>query len=326
VRRLNTIFVALGLGVFLAVVAKIGWATVLYQLRAAWITVPALVGLSVLRLLLQTQSWRLALRDEGVSRSVGELVGIRLASQGMGYLSVLGPALSEPMKVKLLGNQWENSARATIVDSGLYWLSCIVVGLVGCVAATIVLAKSQYAGTLLATASFFLLVAALLFTKKPLLSSVVSLCGRRAPSWLNKGANLEKQIREFRKRHPKTMRSMLCMNTACQALAIAEAVIVMFHAKLPVHILTVLGIEAFTRVTKMTTGWIPARMGADESGAVAAFVAFGFAPAAGLMLALARRMRDLLWCAVGLTWLAWKSQQMKKEPIFVEGYSPCRSS
>ena len=324
-RSLNTIFVALGLAVFAAVVSKIGWEAVLYQLRASWIAVPTLVGLSVLRLLLQTQSWRLALRDEGVSRSFGDLVGIRLASQGMGYLSVLGPALSEPMKVKLLGNRWENSARATIVDSGLYWLSSIVVGLIGCVGAVIALAKSQYATTLLATASFFLLLAALLFTKKALLSTIVGLCGRRTPSWLNKGAHLEKQIREFRNRQPKTMRSMMYMNMACQALLIAEAVVVVFHAKVPVHILTVLGIEAFTRVTKMTTGWIPARMGADESGAVAAFVAFGFAPAAGLMLALARRMRDLLWCAVGLTWLVWKSQQVKKEPSFVEGYSPCRS-
>jgi hypothetical protein len=101
---------------------------------------------------------------------------------------------------------------------------------------------------------------------------------------------------------------------------------VIFSAKLPVHILTILGIEAAVRITKMTTGWIPARVGADEGGAAAAFVAFGFSPAAGLLLALARRSRDLLWCALGLGWLAWKSHQMRKEKVFAEDCSTCKSS
>ena len=44
----------------------------------------------------------------------------------------------------------------------------------------------------------------------------------------------------------------------------------------------------------------------DEGAAVAAFAAFGLSPAVGLILALTRRSRDLLWCLVGLGWLAWR--------------------
>ncbi len=47
----------------------------------------------------------------------------------------------------------------------------------------------------------------------------------------------------------------------------------------PFHILTVLAIEVCTRGVKMAAGWVPARMGAHESGAIGAFAAFGLSPA-----------------------------------------------
>ena len=311
-KRIETLLTVAGLGLFAFVVSKIGWSTVVYELRTVWIALPVLVALSVARLLLQTQSWAVALREEGVPTRFGELIGIRLASQSMGYLSVLGPAISEPVKIKLLGHNWQKSTTATVVDTGVYWLSSILIGIVGCVGAALVLARSQYGSTLLAIAALFVVCAALLVRRTALLSDVVGLFGRRSPSWLKKGAELEMKIRTFRERHPKTLRSMLRLDLLCQILLVAEAAIVISLAKLPVHLLTVLGIEAAVRVTKIATGWIPARVGADEGAAVAAFVAFGFAPAAGLMLALARRSRDLLWCALGLAWLAWNSHQKRK--------------
>jgi len=325
VKRLETFLVAAGLGLFVFVATKIGWGTILHQLRTVWVALPILVGLSVVRLLLQTQSWKIALQEEGIAVGFAELIGIRLASQSIGYLSVLGPAISEPMKIKLLGSNWKQSTTATVVDSGVYWFSSALIGIVGCVAAAVVLAHGNYSKTLFAIASIFVIGAALLLRKKPLLSSLVGLLTTRAPNWLKKGADLEQQIRTFRERYPAALHAMIYMDVACQALLIAEAALIIFSAKLPVHILTVLGIEAAVRITKMTTGWIPARVGADEGGSAAAFVAFGFSPATGLLLALARRSRDLLWCALGLGWLAWKSHQIRKERLLAEECSACRS-
>ena len=317
-KKIETLFVVAGLVLFAVVVSKIGWGAVLQEFHTVWIVLPIVVGLSVVRLLMQTQAWKMALREEGVESSFRELIGIRLASQSMGYLSVLGPAVSEPMKVKLLRNDWKNSATATVVDSGVYWFSSALVGILGCVAAAIVLARGGHGATLFAIASVFVLLAALLFRQKPLLASVVEACGRRTPSWLKKGTELEKQMRTFRERHPATLRFMFRLDLICQGLLILEAALVISRAKLPVHILTVLGIEAAVRVTKITTGWIPARVGADEGATVAAFAAFGLSPGAGLILALARRSRDLVWCLVGLTWLAWRSRQAGKEQVLTE--------
>jgi hypothetical protein len=318
VKRIETLFVVGGLGLFAVVLSRIGWGAVLQELRTVWTVLPLVVGLSVVRLLMQTHAWRMALREEGVETSFGNLIGIRMASQSMGYLSVLGPAISEPMKVKLLKNDWKNSATATVVDSGVYWFSSTLIGIVGCVAAAIVLSRGGHGTTLFAISILFVLLATLIFRKRPLLTSVINACGQRAPGWLKKGTELEKQIRTFRERHPATLRFMLRIDLVCQGLLILEAALVISRAKLPVHILTVLGIEAAVRVTKITTGWIPARLGADEGGTVAAFAAFGLSPAAGLILALARRFRDLLWCLIGIGWLAWRWLRARNEAIPME--------
>ena len=78
--------------------------------------------------------------------------------------------------------------------------------------------------------------------------------------------------------------------------------------RLPLHAGTILGLEAASRMVKIVAGWMPARIGADESGAAGAFLSFGLPAAAGVTLALARRTRDLLACTVGLTWLAYVSR------------------
>ena len=308
-KRSETILVGVGLGLLAIVASRIGWAAVFLQLKTAWLAIPILVGLSLLRLLLQTHSWRMALLKEGVTTTFGELVGIRLASQSMGYLSVLGPALSEPMKINLLRNEWNASARATLVDTGVYWFSSASVGLVGCAAAAIVLGGAQDAASLLAVAVLFALLLALLVREKSLLLQLVAVLRKRAPSWLKKGAELEGEIRSFRRRHPVAVRWMMFLDLLCQILLLAETAVVLSFAKLPIHISTLLAIEAASRVTKIVAGWLPARIGADEGGAAAAFAAFGLSPAAGVVLALARRSRDLLWCILGLSWLAWKSRQ-----------------
>jgi len=67
-----------------------------------------------------------------------------------------------------------------------------------------------------------------------------------------------------------------------------------------------------TRGLKMLSGWIPARLGSDEGGAVSAFALTGFSPMLGLALALTRRVRDLLWALIGIVWLGWSFRREKR--------------
>jgi hypothetical protein len=106
--------------------------------------------------------------------------------------------------------------------------------------------------------------------------------------------------------------------------------VVLWSLRLPLHLLTVLAIEGLTRGFKMMTGFVPARLGADEGGAMSAFAASGLSPALGLTLALTRRARDISWALVGLAWLVWRSQGSKEgktgsQTLLEEGALPCKS-
>ena len=311
-KKFDVILAAVGVGLLVYVGSRIGWSHVLHELRLVWVALPCVLLLSLVRLVLQTTSWKVALREEGLRASTLELMSIRLASQSMGYLSTFGPTLSEPMKVRLLGVvNWKKSTTATIADTGVYWFAASLAGLVGCAAAAVLLARTNYSAAVLVTTVLFGLSLALLLRRKPVLGPIARFFGERTPAWLTKAAEIESQIRSFRERHADAARLMMRLDLVCQALLIAEAAVVIFCASMALHPLAILGIEAAVRITKMFAGWLPGRIGADEGGTAAAFAAFGLSPAAGLMLALVRRCRDLLWCAAGLTWLAWKWHQSK---------------
>jgi Lysylphosphatidylglycerol synthase TM region len=325
-KRSDTILVAAGLGLFALVASRIGWTGLFHQLITASLAIPVVVFLSFSRLLLQTQAWRIALDEEGVTAKFGELMGIRLASQSMGYLSVLGPALSEPMKINLLKGNWNTSATATLADTGIYWFTSAIFGLAGCLAAAVLLAGAQDARAFFGITLLFAFFLALLIRQKPLLQKLVATSGRRTPGWLRKGAALEEEIRSFRTRYTVSVRSMLYLDLLCQVLLMAETAVVLFCAGLPIHFLVLLGIETATRVTKMVAGWLPARIGADEGGIAAAFAVLGLPPTAGVVLALTRRFRDLLWCVLGLTWLACHSRKLNRRHLPDGVPLPCKQS
>src|SRR5437870_13145164 len=131
------------------------------QLKALRFALPILIAPSLCRLLLQTVAWSTVLKAEGITVALTDLIGIRLAPQSMGYLTVLGPVLSEPMKIQLLGTAVAPTITATFLDSGVYWLTSALLGMAGCVSIDLLVAHGGYltlAVALLAIFAFALLV------------------------------------------------------------------------------------------------------------------------------------------------------------------------
>lgn len=304
------------------VIMHAGASAITHQLRALKVALPIVVLLSLARLFLQSLTWSAALKNEGLQIGIPWLMGIRLASQGMGYLTVFGPVLSEPMKINLLRSPVEATATATFLDNGVYWFTSALVGIAGCVCISMV--RAQGAISTLAFSAVFVLIIAFIARRKPVLSGLVGKFGKRAPSWLNKGAKIESAIRNVREQKPELVGRLFWLDLICQILLVSEVAVVLWALRLPLHLLTVFAIEGLTRGVKMMTGFVPARLGADEGGAMSAFAASGFSPAFGLALALTRRARDLSWALVGLAWLAWRSHGPKEanraaEPLMAQG-------
>jgi hypothetical protein len=303
------ILAAAGLLLLGFVASRVGFHAVVKELAAVRAGIGIIVALSLVRLILQTRSWSIALRLDGFHSSTGELMLVRLASQGIGYLTVLGPVASEPMKIRLLRQHGKSPTAATLVDTGVYWFASGLVGISGCLAACVLLAHSPKAVTSAGIlASVFIGGLFTIARPKLLLAPLGEWLGVRCPRWLRKAAEIEMAVRSFARQDRSAIRQMFLLGLGCQVLLAAEVATVFWFLRLPLHAGVILGLEAASRMVKMVSGWLPARIGADESGAAGAFLSFGLPTAAGVALALARRTRDLLACLVGLTWLAWVSR------------------
>ena len=312
-RRRDLTLAAAGLLILVFVGWRIGTQTLIRELAAMRAGILIIFGLSLIRLLLQTRSWSLALAQDGFQISTRRLMLVRLASQGMGYLTVLGLVASEPMKIRLLRSRDKSPTAATLVDTGVYWFASGLVAIAGCLSACALLshrAKSVLPMTLAAAA----LTAGLIAIARPrlLLVPLANRLGARCPKWLRSAGQIEIAVREFAARDRAAIRQMLLLDLSCQVLLAAEVATVFWFLRLPLHAGMIVGLEAATRIVKMVAGWMPARIGADESGAAGAFLSFGLPAAAGVTLALARRTRDLLASIIGLTWLAYISRHKEE--------------
>ena len=320
-RHKDTVLAAAGLLLLVFVASRVGLHAVVKELAAVRGGIAIIVALSLVRLILQTRSWSVALRLDGFHSSTGELMLVRLASQGMGYLTVLGPVASEPMKIRLLRQNGKSPTAATLVDTGVYWFASGLVGISGSLAACVLLAHSPKA---VASAGILasILMAGLFTIARPklLLAPLGASLGARCPRWLRKAGQIEIAVRNFARQDRAAIRQMFLLDLGCQVLLAAEVATVFWFLRLPWHAGIILGLEAASRMVKMASGWLPARIGADESGAAGAFLSFGLPAAAGVALALARRTRDLLACLVGLTWLAWVSRH-SADPLSSEAES-----
>lgn len=276
------------------------------------IVLPIVLLAGVIRVFLQTRAWSVALRVDSIEVPQSRLVGIRLASQAAGYLTMLGPAVTEPTKLVLLRNPTGIAAAtpATLVETGAYWFTTVFLGLAGAVAGAFLVADSR---VVWAAAALFGLGLTLLGTRRSFLPSLATLLGTHTPKWLRSAATAELDIRSFRERHRTAFTEVLALDSLAQIVTLLEVFAALWAVGIQVSALQVLVIEAAGRMVKILGAWIPGRIAADEGGAAASFALLGLAPAAGLVLAIGRRVRDVLFCVLGIVW-ATQSRAAHPQP------------
>jgi hypothetical protein len=311
-KKQNVVIMIAGLALFGFVAAKVGWSDIAQQLQAVGTALPILLALSALRMALQTAAWSGALGAHGIRASATNLIGARLASRAMGYLSVLGPLVSEPMRISLLEDRSREATAATLIDTSVYWLSCWFFTIFGTVCAVQSMSGGRRLWSLATLAPLVIGAAFLMIRRKPVLPALVRALGSRCPSWLREGEQVEVAIRDFQVQHPGCVRRMLACGIACQILMGAELVAIFLALRIPCHPGTILGLETASRVVRTMGGWLPARIGIDESGMAAAALTFGLSSLTGLAIALARRVRDLIEAAIGFCWLACRSRSSRQ--------------
>ena len=315
-RKLEWIFLVLGLVLFLVLLDRVGWEEILRRLRTLGWVFLLVLGVSGCRYLCRAAAWRCAFAGRQDTPSFRDMFQMRLAGEAIAYLTVAGPLLGEPAKATLLRRRMPMlvGLGVTLIEAGIYGLTSILVILVGLVLGLLRVTmdeKMQRAGWVgaLLLALFLLAVAWLLRRRVRFLSAAVNWLARgRLGPWLAphrpRLTELEDHLLRFYGEHARDFRTLFLWNCLAQAFAMLEIYIILGALGLRATWEDLLILEGTTKVFKTLFFFIPARVGTDEGAMAAVFQVIGLGFSQGISLALVRRLRALVWSAAGLVFLS----------------------
>ncbi len=315
-RRIEIVFLILGLALFLILLDRIGWALILSQLEAVgWAFVLVLV-VSAGRYLARTVAWRYAFAAHHELPSFNEMFQARLAAQALGYLTVAGPLLSEPAKATLLRDRvpLKTGLGGSLLEAAAYSVTSTIIMGAGLVVGVIwvwmdeVMRLTAWLAVAL-LAALFLLLRWLLAHRAHILSRLLDALARTPlRRWTErhrtKLENAEQQLLDFYARNTRRFRLMFLWEMVSQLFAILEIYVILAAMGLWVGWADALLIEAFSKGVTTLFFFVPGRVGTDEAGMVGLFKLLRFGVEHGISLALVQRLRGIFWAAVGLAFLA----------------------
>lgn len=314
-RKIEIVFLVLGLALFVILLDRIGWGVILAQLVDVGWTFLLVLVVSAGRYLARTVAWRYAFAAHHELPSLSEMFRARLAAQALGYLTVAGPLLSEPAKAGLLREQipFKVGLGGSLLEAGAYALTSVFILVAGLALAVVrIEAGAQMqaaAGVMLALVVVLWLAGRWLFRHRVhLLSGLLNVLARtplrgRVERQRERLQNTEQQLLDFYAENKRGFRLMFFWEMVSQFFALLEIFVILVAMGLWVSWQDVVVIEAFSKGLTTVFFFVPGRVGTDEGGLVALFKLMRLGVEHGVSLALVQRLRGIFWAAVGLVFL-----------------------
>ncbi len=258
--------------------------------------------------LLRTWGWAVAFPD-GSRPAFTRLFRVRLAADAIAFFTVRGIA-GEPLKVLLLYDRV--APEVTTAAVALERLAFAVIGIV--IAAFISVAALTRLSlprawdtlfTLLIVGAVIALTGAILVARRrsgDYLGRLVErldhrhrLGGSRVVRFI---LDVEDVLLQLVRGDRRRLVTLTVLAAVCYALMAIEVWLVLWAVGEPSSVIQALTVETFARLASVASAAIPGNIGALEASNAAVVAALGLA--GGGALALARRIRALLWAAAGL--------------------------
>jgi putative membrane protein len=127
-------------------------------------------------------------------------------------------------------------------------------------------------------------------------------------------ARVDRTLHTFYRHTPRRLTLSITFHLIAWLLGAVESYLILQFIGVPVSLLTATVIEAFGTGVRFATFLVPASLGVQEGGFVVTFVALGLSAADGVAFGLVRRLRELVWVAVGLAFFAVSRRPMVAAP------------
>lgn len=323
---LRLILLLLGFLTLIALIWHVGPARII-EAAAGLGPVALLVILlpSVLMYALETLGWRLTLGPYAGAVSFGHLLAIRSAGEVVNMTTPTAYMGGEPLKAYLLrphGVPLVDGLASVVIAKTTMTLAQVLFILLGIGLSFWIVPQVAAAGSggsthVPVTAALFsvglLLFGTMLFIavqRRGLFTGLLALlrrCRVRLPFLESREETLHALDRTILEFYNRARRPFLFSTGACFLGWLAEALevyAILYYLSPPVDALTSISLGAFAVLIKGGTFFIPGSVGAQEGGNLLLLMAFGYSELMGITFAIVRRVRELVWIAIGLVCMA----------------------
>jgi glycosyltransferase 2 family protein len=304
-QRILAVVAALGGAVLLAyAVRQAGVDTIVDSARRLGWGFLAILALGGARLFLRACAWRLCTPPHA-RLSVGRAVAAFVAGDAVGSLTPLGLAASEPTKAFLVRHRLAtNESIASLAIDNLVYAVSIATTLVASLVVALATVPLSVEGRDVALVAIAALVAGGVVMIR-LLRGTWSPAGGQRPPWRDALARVRQSVVDFWSASPTRVMQAFAFDMGFHVLAVYEIFLTLgwLFGERPT-MTQALVFEVLNRAVTVAFKFIPFRVGVDEAlnGALAPMM--GLHPAAGVALALVRKVRNLVWTGVGLLLIA----------------------
>lgn len=323
-RILTAAYTLAGAALFAYVVRRAGVAEIVDGIqRVGWGLIAVLL-LAGLRFALRAEGWRLCM-PPAISLPFGRAFQAFLAGDAVGNVTPLGLLASEPAKVFLTRHHLatRDSVSSLAVENLIYAASVAALVAVGLVVtlATVPLPAIWRWGL---AGSLALVAIAVLVVRRLLRGTWDDRRGARPP-WREPIAAIRLAVVGFSAAQSRRFWRAFSIDAAFHLLAIVEVFLTLRWllgdapslgfggASRSPTLVQAIAFEALNRVVTVAFKFVPFRIGIDEALTGAAAPLLAVDPAAGVTLAVVRKVRNLFWTGVGLAIIAAHPAQAVRE-------------
>lgn len=312
-----------GLVLFVYIIERIGWQEIAARARTIGTGFLFLLAVSALRPLGRAWAWFRCFEPQTRLAKLGgfwPVLRARLAADAMGAVTSAGPFVAEPSRVFFFGGRVPvaSASAAAAVELLSYTASCGLLLLGGMLALLFgVQVGGQFKAILIAAIALniaMLILMAVVFSLKFVVVEhfcdalkrliPVARFHRLVDKELHQLLELEEYVFDFFRKHPKDFLWVMLGEAVFHLAGVAEIFLTLKLTGANATSLAAFVLEALNRLINLLFAFVPAKVGVDEAGSAWLAGALGFGTAAGVTLAIYRKLRLLCWTGIGLICLA----------------------
>ncbi|MBK9312774.1 MAG: flippase-like domain-containing protein [Acidobacteria bacterium] len=326
-RYLTLVSGLLGISLFIFVLQRTGIDEISQQIASLGRGFLLILVLSFLRHLVRAFSWQRCMPPESRGIGIWSLFRARVAGEAIGDLT-FGPLVAEPMRLVVLSRQVSigQGLSALTVENIAYAFSSALMIIAGAISilATFGLMESARWAIIIAlgvisaiAATSFVVIAKRLHVGSTTVSLISHWLIRDSPpgKWVGektgKLRELEDYVFQFYAQRPVDLAMVVICQIIFHFAGVFEIFATLKLTGVDLSLATAFLLESINRTINIAFTFVPGLVGVDEAGTAIMTAGLGFGAAAGVALAIIRKIRMFFWIGIGLLLLTLSRKGMK---------------